>query len=287
MDIISSRTVSALPLSIGTSLAFESVFEPRLPAYDPSRVIPQMVDLSKYNAIWINITTLIRNIIGALPKTSAHQVTPDDIKDAIIYEMQLLSEMTNTASSGNCKCLFYHHTYRRLLNNPLTTKFIKFRLPNTTLQIAYDNTVNKTMLLLERDKSLDITTTDSELSPDNSNDKALIFTHVPYDLVNYSDFRKLDLIESHTGKLKTRREWYSKYYPIVGSDMSILPFTRKLLLIMGDHILIKPIDIRFRKLIMDIAIARKWTPLTTPAKIRMDLDTGINEKYLLEVYDRI
>lgn len=286
MDIINNRTISALPLSIGTSLAFESVFEPKLPAYDPTRVIPQMVNLGNYNSIWVNVTTLIRNIIGALPKDTAHSVSSGDVKDALIYEMQLLAEMTN-AASNSCRSIFYHNTYKGLFNDVLLNKFVKFRRPTTDIQLAYDTMVNKTLSLLDKDKELDILSVNKTLIPDKTDNKALIFTHMPYDLVSYENFHRLDLIESHTGKLKTRKEWYSKYYPIVGSDMSILPFTRKLLLIMGDHVLIKPIDIRFRRLIMDIAVKRKWTPLTTPAKIRMDLETGINEKYLLEVYDRI
>lgn len=287
MDIINNRTISALPLSIGTSLAFESIFEPKLPAYDPARIIPQMVDISKYNAIWINVSTLIRNIIGALPKDTAHSVSPEDVKDAIVYEMELLTEMTSAASSNNCRCKYYHSTYKGLFNDPILNKFVKFRLPTTTIQLAYDNMLSKTIRLMEKDKELGILSINKTLVPDSTDNKALIFTHMPYDLASYDNFHKLDLIESHTGKLKTRKEWYSKYYPIVGSDMSILPFTRKLLLIMGDHVLIKPIDIRFRRLIIDIAVKRKWTPLTTPAKIRMDLETGIQEKYLLEVYDRI
>jgi hypothetical protein len=176
MDIINNRTISALPLSIGTSLAFESVFEPKLPAYDPARIIPQMVDISKYNAIWINVTTLIRNIIGALPKASASLVTPTDVKDAIVYEMQLLTEMTSAASSNNCKCVYYHSTYKGLFNDPMLTKFVKFRLPTTAIQLAYDNMVSKTILLIEKDKELGVLNINKTLIPDSTDNKALIFT---------------------------------------------------------------------------------------------------------------
>jgi len=47
---LASRTVSAFPISIGTSLAFESVFFPRQPSYDPERQIPNRVEVTQYQS---------------------------------------------------------------------------------------------------------------------------------------------------------------------------------------------------------------------------------------------
>lgn len=286
MDAISNRTISALPLSIGTSLAFESVFDPQLAPYDPAREIPVRVDLTQYNAIWINIATLIRNIIAALPKESQASVTAVDIKDAVFYETDMLAQLATNKSPG-CKCVFYLNNYTGLFGNVTLAAYIKIRTPNTALQIAYDRLIRDVLKVIKKDRHIDVIEFTKDLKPSAEDNKALIFTHVPYDLVSYSAFNKLHLIESHTGKLKTRKEWSSKYYAMVGTSMVILPFTRKLLMIFGDHVMFKPLDIRFRRLILDTAVKRKWTPLTTESKIRADLDLDVRERFLLEVYDKI
>ena len=99
----------------------------------------------------------------------------------------------------------------------------------------------------------------------------MILTHYPADLLPYKDFKKLDLLESHTGKLKTYINWYSKYYPISGKDMSILPFTKKLLFIFGDKYQIAPTPIKLRTSIYEVASNSNWSPLTTEKKINLDL----------------
>ena len=117
----------------------------------------------------------------------------------------------------------------------------------------------------------------------NKPEKSLILTHIPYDLLNYTHFNQLDLIESHTGKLKPRNLWYSKYYKFGNEDLNTLPFLRKLLLIFGDSVMIQPMDIRFRRLILDISRNRRWTPLTTESKVMQDLDFDVKERYLYDL----
>jgi hypothetical protein len=55
-DSLSTRTISAFPLSISTSLALESIFTPKLPPYDPNRIIPEHINLIDYQEIWINFS---------------------------------------------------------------------------------------------------------------------------------------------------------------------------------------------------------------------------------------
>jgi hypothetical protein len=88
---------------------------------------------------------------------------------------------------------------------------------------------------------------------------------------------KLDLLESHTGKLKPRYEWGSKFYPLGDRDMSHLPFIEKLLLIFGDKVLIQPALTKIRQQVYDVSIKRGWTSMTTKAKVVMDLSTDIPE----------
>ena len=287
MDALLNRTISSFPLSIGTALAFESIFKGTLPVYDPQRQIPDQVDIGTYNSFWINTTTLMRNILGAIPTDAQKRVQPDELAETLQNEVIFIQNLIETQSLQQCQPIFYHATYKKLLKSLFTAQYIKFRTPTTPNQIAYQQLLDKAYTLFEKETSIDLYETNDHLEPTKTNNTALILTHQPYDLTNYKDFMKLDLIESHTGKLKSRKDWATKYYPIPETDMFFLPFTRKLLMIFGDHVLIKPMDIKYRRLILEVGRNNKWTPLTTEAKIRMDMDRQIMEKFLIQVYDRV
>ena len=91
------------------------------------------------------------------------------------------------------------------------------------------------------------------------------------------------LLESHTGKIKTRVEWNSKYYPYPSGDMSILPFNRTLLLVFGDKIQFSPNEMKLRQYVMGAAVKGKWTPLTTREKMLNDFKMFIPEPYVVAV----
>ncbi len=75
-NLLLQRTVSGFPLSIGTGLALESILEPVQEVYDPQRVVPEKIKLNKYDAIWFNIDTLVRNIVGSVPTEVQKDVGP-------------------------------------------------------------------------------------------------------------------------------------------------------------------------------------------------------------------
>ena len=105
-------------------------------------------------------------------------------------------------------------------------------------------------------------------------------SHIPYDLVSHSNFKRFDLLESHTGKLKTKYEFSGKYQPLGSESMDQLPFLEKLLMVFGDKIMVVPADIRIRRLLLEIAKNREWTPYTTEAKVNYFIDADIKEPYL-------
>ena len=122
-----------------------------------------------------------------------------------------------------------------------------------------------------------------DLIKPNGRSNALIITHIPYDLLSYVNFNRLDLLESHTGKLKPKHLWNTKYYPVGDRSMDILPFTRKLLMVFGDKVLIHPSEYKLRSLVLDIAENRKWNPATTEAKQIQDFELDIKEPFVLQV----
>jgi hypothetical protein len=103
---------------------------------------------------------------------------------------------------------------------------------------------------------------------------ALLFTHVPFDLLSHSNFVKMDLLESHTGLIKPRYTWYSKYYPIPEKDMSFLPFMEYLLTIFGDKVMFTPASIKERLNLFDAMKKKGVTPLTSEFSFGIFLGKG-------------
>lgn len=283
---LSSRAIGAYPLSIGTSLAFESMAPGPLEPYDPTRVVPDKVDLTKYPNFFINLVTLYRNIVGALDKGDAIMADPSELYEVLEHEISVIAEIVRDVSFGKCRLQFYSciydSQYKRQGHNAIQLRYDKTDLQKavaakmqSTMALFYKR--NGTRLYHKYDDTLDIPTMST----------CLIMTHFPYDLLSYKKARRMDLLETHTGKLKTRQLWYTKYHKVPGHELSTLPFTEKLLKIFGDGPMFIPLDIRFRKMILDISIQCRWTPLTTEAKLRADLDQHLKERYLYEMYTSI
>jgi hypothetical protein len=274
---LAARTIGGFALSIATSLSFESIFAPRLPPYDSTRIIPEQIDISKYATIWINVTTLFRNLMGSINKDALLLVTEEELAQTLNQEMELINSLFLNEGNNLCKVIYYTMSYKHLYRR----NGVKFRTEKTSNQKQYKASMLKTIDLLMRDGTYSIVQLDSEIKPDKR-DKSLIFTHIPHDLLSHVHFNGLDLLESHTGLLKTKHKWNTKYFSVGDSDLSHLPFNRLLLFIFGDKIQIQPIDIRLRRLILECSITRGWTPLTTVDKILLELGLDIKEPFVLE-----
>lgn len=278
-NTISSRTTSGFPLSIGTGLAMESLFDFRTEPYDKERKLPERVDVSKYNEIWINLYTLYRNMNGACDKDVLTNSKPEEVLSALEMEIDVINSLFQAEGNNICKPQYYYCTYDHL--RMIADKKSFLLRPNDSVnQKNFDFMFAKVMHLLFKKTDVYFKL-DSEIKPTVKNN-SLLLSHVPYDLLSFSNFKKLDLIESHTGILKQRYSWNSKYYQVGENDMSIFPFHRKLLFIFGDKILIKPAMYKLRLLIVETAIKRKWTSFSTEAKMMQDLSLDIKEPFVLD-----
>ena len=278
MNPLNNRVISGFPLSIATSHVFESIFLPQLPVHDPDRKIPTKIDITKYNFFYINISTLFRNIIGSLQKNDFGIATPLAVADVLDSEIKIIESLLSHEGIGKCVPMFYIGNY----NSWLCIKKLKkntnlsFRKDNTEYQKAYLLKLNQTFeLLLKNTNSNNVIELNSPIMP-NKYPKGLILTHIPYDLLSYKHFNNLDLIESHTGKLKHRGEWYTKFYQIKDISLINIPFIEMMLLIFGDNIMFKPMDLKIRKAILEVSNIRKWTAFTTVDKVKLDLELTKN-----------
>jgi len=228
---------------------------------------------------------LFRNILGAIKSTDVLSVDSELLYWCLKSEIDVIDSLFQVEGLDLCKPVYYVPSYK----TPYTREkhaAITLRQDTTDHQRIVTKLLEETMVILRKSREVDVKWVDHALIPETMV-TALILTHVPYDLLSYSKFRKLDLLESHTGKLKPRGLWYTKYYQLPGENMATLPFTRKFLLLFGDKVMFSPVDIRFRRLILDISKKQKWNPMTTDAKINYDLNHGITERYLYEMYLKI
>ena len=274
MASIHERPVSSFPISISTSLSLETLFDGRLPAYDPDRPIPKRANLSDYQTAWINLWTLYRNLMTSVDKDTFFTTSEDSLADVLASEVEVIESLFRIEGHNVCQPLFYLCSYKDLTK---LDQRVKLREDKTELQIAHKVKYEKTIKKLQ--SRIHCRLLNTNIMPD-SRTSSLILTHVPYDLLSYTNFSKLELLESNTGRIKTRQEWNSKYYPVAGSDMSHLPFLKMLLLVFGDKVLIHPAVTKLRQQILQIAEERHWTPATTIQKVLFDIDLSKCEPYV-------
>lgn len=272
------RATSAFPISIGTSLALESLFPGTQPAYDPARPIPQRVDVAQYQTFWINLMTLYRNILGAVEKASAHLPMPGDILDALVYEIEVIKHAVQLHTHGKTKVCFYASNYKGL---PRHYPHAKVRVDGTDKQKAYSQNMQAVIKAYFKDhpESETLQLFELLLTPAVKT-KALILTHYAHDLLSWKSFMELDLIESHTGVLKRRALWYTKLQN--GKDLARIPFGAMAMQVFGDGQTFSPMPLPVRKQVLDLAEHYKWTATTTTDRIVLGLST-MSDKFTANI----
>lgn len=281
---LDDRLVSSFPLSLPTAACFESLFPPRIDPYDAERQIPQKVNIFDYPAMYINVFTLFRNLVNVVPKETFLNTHPRELAGVLSFEIEVIDSLLANEGQEACKAHYYVCTYDKLYTGKVST-YIKTRADATDWQHNFKAKFVQTVKILNQLRSAlgeGITQFDIDIKPKQKTN-ALMITHVPYDLLSYKNFSQLDLLESHTGVLKSKHKWNTKYYPVGDEDLNMLPFTKKLLAIFGDKILIRPMDMKLRRLILATAKNRSWLPTTTEDKISYDLNLDIKEPFVLDV----
>lgn len=284
-NVLSQRVTSAFPLSIGTSYAFESLFDSKTPTYDENRERPKKVDINQYSEFWINVYTLIRNAHNSLKSDLQAHITLRGMFDTIKEEIDFIISLLKKEGSGILKPVFYVCTYSSLTNKT-KNPYSLLRTDNTPKQLVFKTLVNDTIneLLAHYKNKEIIKVFDSSLNPD-TRQKALILTHIAQDLTSYKKFAKLDLIESHTGVLKDRYQFYTKYTK--GKDLQQIPFLEGLLKIFGDNEHHKSYPPKDLEKILLIAKQKNWSQATGREKVLFDIDINLKDPYLKDIFKSV
>lgn len=256
------RTIGSSGLSIGTHLMYESVF-PNLKKYDETRDIPSNVELKDYNIHYFNLYTLVRNIINSFQETNKDKIKSNKkLVNKILDEIYLLEEMYQKQT----ELVFYLCKYDKAIRAYNHGKL----LSNYSRHIRYVEFTNFLRSIVSKNKPLKdkVMELSYKLPKATPNTKVLITTHFALDLRNKLT---MDLLESHTGKLKKPTEFNTKYHGLGEADMTNIPFIPELLFILGDDTLVKICDVVTRREIVSTSVSKNWTPLTSRYKALTDI----------------
>lgn len=264
-SVVSGRATSAFPLSVGTSLAFESLVKSNKPSIDPDRRIPQVINLTDYDEIWINVSTLYRNLIGSLTKDDSARVHSGEVAMGLMQEMDVIKEIVAENTFDKVQVIFYVCDYSDINNRKYPHAIL--RESTTKNQLINDARRNDSIneVLKQKKNLLNIRLFKSELKTTQFR-KAIIISHVAHDLLSHVNFSQLDLLESHTGVLKKKHQFNTKYTD--GKNYPMLPFNKTLLQVFGDSEHFKAYPMKIRDVVINVAEKYKWTSATTDDKIR-------------------
>jgi len=250
---LEERELGQIPVSIGTSLALEGAFG----IYPENPVSPPPIH--SVRRVYINVRTLIRNVINGLDADGKDLVTASPIFDIVAEEMEIISAAISRQGNANNSVVFYAPSYISLARK---FRFAKLWEPKTPRQIALfaiEEAVTKQ--IAKEVRTVSILHMDTDFP--NNLPESFLLTHYPVDLLSRYSFKRVDLLESHTGKIKPFSQWFTK---LGGSkEFTNIPFNRLTLQVFGDgsnHFLSGPNP--WKKAVLELAADRNWTPVTTP-----------------------
>lgn len=281
-EMVKNRTKGQMPISIATSLAFEGAFG----IMEDGPRFPKPPILS-YGTVWLNVRTLIRNINGSLDTATSKVISHKNLFETLVIEMMAIEHMLEEKTNGQVKPIFYYCEYNDI--NAVYRKAIVHSL-RTDLQRFHRDNENNTIGMLENEPlnhKFDLRKFNTRISPQKGDSTtSLMVTHYPIDLLNRFNFKKLDLLESHTGKIKMPTEWSSKLKG--GKSLQRIPFDRMTVQMFGDSSgMVYPQAPAHRNAVMKIAETKQWSSATTEEKIRKnildnhdaELTSLVNEMY--------
>ena len=251
-----------VPVSIATALALESAMG--LSEDHPEH--KQKPPLQSVDALWVNLRTLIRNIMGAIPTQDQDKVFPDPLLDALTAELRIIASAVQMNTQRRCKLVPYVQSYHSLKSQ---YKNCFIREPKTPKQEFFAE-LESNVLRRIPEMHLDMAVVQSDMKLPQNSDDALIITHMPLDLLSRYEFSRLRLLESHTGKVKAYTSWNSKLTG--GKELSRMPFNHVTLQFFGDGVHFNTFPMKEKKQIIELAEARRWNPTTSLDKMRMDIN---------------
>lgn len=249
--LLQERPQSGFPVSIGTGLALETVFEPTQDVFDAARAVPDRPEATRYTDYLFNVATVLRNLLTSIPYKDLRRCHPVDVISTMMEEVDYLKTLF---SMEDKRLHFYINSYAFVQQNYKD----RLRTATTEQQIYSHQLAEQCIKHFKKTEPVLLFSKDVHLESSSS---ALVLTHVPWDLLSHHRFRRLDLLESHTGVIKTRKDWNTKYFKFAAKDMGFLPFMEYLLTTFGDNVMFKPKSVKDREALYESLLKKRVHPL--------------------------
>lgn len=275
-DIFKQKTTSSFPIAIGSGLALESMFDAVIDRYDDDREIPNKVDLKEYKYHVWNIYTIIRNLLYSVEeKDKLGLLAKKEFPTALNEE---LDSLVNLYNNYDITVAIFIPKYKKVMEAMNAGKVTEYTKPMVET-VAIMN-----FLETYTPEGLINTITGSHMLP-TLEGKVLLTTHQTVDLLNMHN--KITLLESNTGKLKNKHEWYTKYHPIGKRELDMIPMVEEILYLLGDHCMTMPVSLTTRLELYQLAIDKHWTNRTTREKIVTDIRSNTGLYSAIEAHKRM
>ncbi|WP_257291132.1 hypothetical protein [Endozoicomonas sp. ONNA1] len=224
----------------------------------------------KVKEAWFNVRTLFRNLYSAI-ENKDREVTSDQLVADLHEEILFIKDFVSRITYNQVNPQFYFCYGKTLFDRfPLA----KVKIPRTELQIKHDVLDNETFKgLVELEVGDEILLFEHPIA---GNSQAVVMvTHQPIDLLLNKRFQTITLLESHTGRLKSKAFWNTKLSG--GTHTDWLPFNYLTLQVCGDRSTFNSMSRNVKADLFKLAKTRGWHSLTTNAKVRADLKTIANQ----------
>lgn len=267
---LAERMLGQLPLSIATSIAFESLLNMEPPSDAPAyvrRPKGKVKPITTFGEIWVNLRTLLRNIDGAIDKDTQNMSSPLDYYRTLVSEISLIENIVNEIPAENRPVVrYFTKNYENLSRIWPNVLFRDVTAPRLKVYAAIENNV---MSYFAEDIKKGSYSPEKIIIEDTFltiAKKAALISHFPVDLLLTKGEKFLALVESHTGAIKEKSEWNTKLRD--GSKYPRIPFDKAMIQIFGDkENMLSPQTIQIRKKLGEISEKYSWNPLTTRDRV--------------------
>jgi len=256
------RETGAFPISIGTSLAIEGLLQ-RHP--NQARMPP---GFKRIRHVWFNLRTLVRNFYASMTTQQIDALDLSQAIDTLVVECQVIPTILLQETQGRITSTIYLSSL-----DELKWRFphANYKEPHTDKQKSRHQLEALTLThLYQALKEHQVDLTEIKREPSTQPGVVAILTHHPHELLWRFQFQSLFLLESHTGKLKSYTQWYTKLKGVKEEDH--LPFNAFTLQLFGEGTVFDAFPKKLRDEVKQIGETRRWTAVTTVEKIRHDLD---------------
>ena len=242
------RTLSTLPISVGTGLAIEMLTKEFL---------------FKYDSFLINIRTLVRNAHEAYDESKGEIPNVDEVVEAVKEDIINIAQTINDLKLRSSFNIYYYYPSYSGLKSMFPLAKIKDydSMKPSKQKTNYDfreKVLGKVYKLFDK-----IITKNNVVMPE-FNGEGIVLTHYPVDLATSPSYTRLSLLESHTGTIKRFNEFYTKLTN--GKELEGIPLNKLTIQVFGDNSeQFYAMPFKIKNIIKELSVSSKWTSSSTPS----------------------